>query len=65
MQADKINENLQYLEDLEDQITKLKESIKEGADKEKIQNQISILEERKQTLKENISKQKNKLDESE
>ena len=64
IKADKIEEKSEYLEKIENQITQLKQSIKDGGDKEKIGESIKRLDEQKEKLKENIAEQKSKLDEN-
>jgi small conductance mechanosensitive channel len=64
IKADKIEEKSDYLEKIENQITQLKQSIKDGGDKEKIGESIKRLEEQKERLKQNIAEQKSKLDEN-
>jgi len=63
IKADKIEEKSEFLEKIENQIAKFKQSIKDGTDKEKVGESIKRLELQKESLKQNIEEQKNKLDE--
>jgi len=63
IKADKIEEKSEFLEKIENQIAQFKQSIKDGADKEKVGESIKRLELQKESLKQNIEEQKNKLDE--
>lgn len=62
IEAEKIEEKTENLEKIENQINKLKLSIKDGGDKDKVNDRIKTLEELKERTKENIANQKNKLD---
>ncbi|MBI9071296.1 MAG: mechanosensitive ion channel [Melioribacteraceae bacterium] len=63
IKADKIEEKSDYLEKIESQIDRLKQSIKDGGDREKISVTINNLESQKEKLKQNIEDQKNNLEE--
>lgn len=62
IKAEKIEEKSEYLEKIENRIDKLKLDIKNGGNKDKINETINMLEKQKEKLKQNIEEKKDKLD---
>jgi small-conductance mechanosensitive channel len=62
IEADKIDEESQSLKEIENQITKLKQSLKDSGDKDKINERINNLKKLKENLNKSIEDQKDKLD---
>jgi hypothetical protein len=62
IEADKIEEKEEYLKKIDEQVDELKKSLKDGGDKDNINEKIKLLEKNKKHLKENIEDQKNDLD---
>jgi uncharacterized protein YdaL len=61
--ADKIDENLNTIQSIDNQVSELKQSLKTATDKRQIEANIDNLTKTKETLKDHIVNEKNKLDE--
>ena len=62
IEADKIEEKEEYVKKIDKQIDELKQNLKDGGEKDKINEKIKQLEKNKKLLKENIEDQKNNLE---